>query len=145
MLGNEVENGTNRCVTIIESQQRQTTSLQQLIDQGVPVRQDKYSWSGTDIQKLKDSVLKLQKNTENPPRPPTKSVLKYIRENVFPGFGPSEDQIRRKLMALRYFNSWNKTFAKRFEAVEAEVPFSISLRCIIYGPHSGLAWGIMYY
>ena len=103
MLGQEADKA-NVCVTLLKVQERRTKSLQDLIERGVPVRDDKYKWTVADLQSLKEVALKMRTNSENPPRPPTKSILKYIKENAFRGFGPSEDQIRRKLQLLRYFN-----------------------------------------
>ena len=94
----------NSCVMLIERQQRMAKTLDHLINQGVPLREEKYKWTNADRQRLIEVALSLKNNTENPPRPPTKPVIKYIRENVFgSGFGPTDDQIRKELEPLRYY------------------------------------------
>ena len=108
MLGSEVDDdpdrGRNCCVQLIQRQERTGSTLDRLIRQGVPLREERYKWTEGDVKRLTEVALKLKSNTEEPTRPPTKPVIKYIRENVFgAAYGPTDDHIRKKLEPLRYY------------------------------------------
>lgn len=77
-------------------------TLQSLIQQGVPVQQAKYRWNAVDKSKLNAALRLLGSNQEQPPRPPGKSPVTWLKEEIFSGFGPSEDQIRKMLLNFRF-------------------------------------------
>ena len=67
----------------------------------IPVNLDKFRWTAKAISEMMAVVKELNENKSN--RPPTKSALKYIKENICGGCGPSEEQIRKKLHTATYF------------------------------------------
>ena len=92
----------NQAFLLIKQWPLPQKTLENLIAQGVPLDQRKYKWTAEDKETLKNAVHLLANNTEQPPCPPGKSHIKWLKEERFSGYGPSEDQIRQMLMNLRF-------------------------------------------
>ena len=75
-----------------------------MIDEGVPVQNEKFRWDAESLKDLSTAIQQIRLGQEDPPRPPGKPMLKWIKENIFLGYGPSEEQIRKKLLSMKFFN-----------------------------------------
>ena len=85
----------------ITQQPQQAMTLARLVQLGIPVQQSKYKWNAVDRGRLNAALQLLATNQEQPPRPPGKSPVTWIKEDIFPGYGPSEEQIRKMLFSLK--------------------------------------------
>ena len=92
----------NAALMFVEQRPRVSQTLQSLVEEGVPVQEGKYRWTAADKTKLNAAIRSLATNEEQPPRPPGKSPVTWLREEIFTGFGPTEEQIRRMLLNLRF-------------------------------------------
>ena len=64
MLGREFDDRARNSIMLIERQQRMAKTLDYLINQGVPLREEKYKWTNADRQRLNEVALSLRNNTE---------------------------------------------------------------------------------
>ena len=90
-------------ILLVEQRPLHAQTLQSLIEQGIPVHQSKYKWNAADKTRLKAALQLLAANQEQPPRPPGKSPITWLKEEVFSGFGPSEEQIRKMLLNMKSY------------------------------------------
>ena len=61
MLGSEVDDdpdrGRNCCVQLIQRQERTGSTLDRLIRQGVPLREERYKWTEGDVKRLTEVAI----------------------------------------------------------------------------------------
>ena len=100
----EHEPSAQTLVTCVPSHERAPRTMEAMVDDGIPVQNDKFRWDADSLKDLSTAIQQIRQNKEDPPRPPGKPILKWMKENVFLGCSPSEDQIRRKLLSMKCFH-----------------------------------------